>query len=243
MRILTLIALIFTFPALAQRVPASDLPFNDWKSYLEHEKGILADLFPDGKYLDGKWVKFHEFNVDGSQLPPGAIDVLPLTCEDKNLYPTHPQQYTKEYIYGVVSKYDNRRLPGKSSSCEIATQNAKAHCIVAMKAVVAVISDTYEDGCGKLYRGYWLKDYRIANDKRKTEDNMGTLFSLGRTQYDKLNAQFPGEVVDGSTYPVKVDEFLFLATLRPGDVKRIREAQGYAVKAGFKKVGKIWKAK
>ena len=240
MRILTLIILSFILPAQAARIPASDLPFNNWKSYLEHEKGVLVDLFPDSKYLGPGWTKYHEFDVDGRQLPPGTLDVLPLTCKDKKLYPTHPQQFTKEYIYGVVASYDKARLPGGSSSCETATRNARAYCIIAMKAVVVVVSDTYEDGCGNLYRGYWVKNYRVAVDKRKSEDNMGTLFSLGRTQYPKPNGQFAGEFVDGNTYPVNVKDFLFLATLRPGDQKRIREAQGYAARAGFKKAGRIW---
>lgn len=240
MRTLSLIIASIILPAQAARIPASDIPFNSWKTYLEHEKGTFADLFPDAQYLEPRWVKYEEFDVDGRQLPPGSIDVLPLTCKDKNLYPTHPQQFTKEYIYGVVSKYDNVRLPGKSSSCETFTRNARAYCIQAMRAVVAVMSDVYEDGCGNLYRGYWLKNYRVARDKRKSEDNMGTLFALGRTQYQKPNAQFAGEVIDGNTYPVNVKEFLFLATLRPGDTKRIAEARGYAARAGFRKNGKIW---
>lgn len=222
------------------RVPASDIPFTTWKSYLEHEKGSFADLFPDSKYLEQSWVKYEEFDVDGRQFPPQNIDVLPLTCKDKNLYPTHPQQFTKEYIYSVVAKYDNARLPGTSTSCEVSTRNAKAYCIRAMRAVVAVMSDTYQDGCGNFYRGYWLKNYRVATDRRKSEDNMGTLFALGRAQYPKPGAQFAGEFVDGNTYPVNVKQFLFLGKLLPNDMKRIREAQGYAVRAKFRRVGFIW---
>jgi hypothetical protein len=69
---------------------------------------------------------------------------------------------------------------------------------------------------------------------------MGTLFSKGRTQYPKPNAIFAGEVVDGNTYAVGIKNFLFLSPLLPGDMKKIREAYGYAAKAGFKKNGKIW---
>lgn len=222
---------------------ASDIPFTGWKAYLEHEKGLLADLFPDSRFLDNRWVKYEEFDVDGRQLPPNTINVIPLQCRSRKLYPTHPQQFSKEYIYGVVSKYDNVRLPGTSSSCELATRNARAYCIRAMRAVVAVMSDTYEDGCGNFYRAYWLKNYRVAMDRRKSEDNMGTLFSKGRTVYPKANAQFSGEVDTGDSYPVDVNEFLFLAPLLASDRAKIREFQNYAIRAGYKREGKIWRAK
>jgi len=238
-----IVALLLLTLSAGARVPASDIPFTSWKAYLEHEKGSLADLFPDSKYLEQRWVKYEEFDVDGRQFPPQNIDVLPLTCKDKNLYPTHPQQFTKEYIYSVVAKYDNTRLPGKTSSCELATRNAQAYCIRAMRAVVAVMSDTYQDGCGNFYRGYWLKSYRVAVDRKKSEDNMGTLFALGRAQYPKPNAAFAGEFIDGDTYPVNVKEFLFLAKLLPNDMKRIRDAQNFAARAGFRKAGNIWRAK
>lgn len=231
---------LISLSAQAGRIPASDIPFTTWKSYLEHEKGLLLDLFPDAKYLGPQWTKYEEFNVDGRQFPPNRINVLELQCKNRNLYPTHPQQFTKEYIYGVVAKYDNLRLPGKSSSCEISTKNAKAYCIRAMRAVVAVMSDTYEDGCGNLYRGYWLKNYRVAQNKNLSEDNMGTLFALGRTQYPKRNAQFAGEYEDGNSYAVNVKEFLFLGPLLPGDLKRIQDARGFAARAGFRKNGKLW---
>jgi hypothetical protein len=102
------------------------------------------------------------------------------------------------------------------------------------------MSDTYEDACGNLYRGYWFLNYRVGGGPQKSEDNMGTLFSKGRTQYPKPNAIFAGEVVDGNTYAVGIKNFLFLSPLLPGDMKKIREAYGYAAKAGFKKNGKIW---
>lgn len=233
------ITLLFALPALAVRSPASDIPFATWKQYLEHEKGNLTDLFVDGRYMENRWVKYEEFDVDGSQFPPARVDIIPLQCRDKNLYPTHPQQFTKEYVLGLVAKYDNRRLPGSSDACAVST-TTKSYCIVAQRGVVAVMSDTYEDGCGNLYRGYWFLNYRIGGGPTKSEDNMGTLFSKGRTQYPKRNAMFAGEVEDGNTYAVDVKNFLFLSPLLPNDLKRIREAQGYAARAGFRKNGRIW---
>ena len=143
---------------------------------------------------------------------------------------------------GLVAKYDNRRLPGTSDACATPT-TTKKFCIVAQRAVVSIMSDTYQDSCGNFYRGYWFLNYRVGGGPSKSEDNMGTLFSKGRTQYPKRGAQFAGEVEDGNTYPVDVKNFLFLSPLLPNDRARIREALGYAAKAGFRKVGHIWEPK
>ena len=238
----SLVALVFlvsSLTVLADRVPANDIPFSTWKGYLEHAKGNFQDLFEDGQYLDNRWVKYEEVDVDGSQFPPSRIDIVPLTCRDRKLYPTHPQQFSKDYVMSLVSKYDRIRLPGTSSACTTPT-TSKRTCIVAMRAVVAVMSDTYQDSCGNYYRGYWFLSYRVSTNRFKTEDNMGTLFSKGRTQYPKPHAQFAGEVVDGNTYPVSEKDFLFLTPLLPGDMKKIRDNQAYAIRAGFTKKGMIW---
>jgi hypothetical protein len=213
-----------------------------WKGYLEHQKGSFADLFPDGQYIETSWRTYSEFNVDGSHFPPNKIQILPLTCAKKNLYPTNPQQNTKVYIYGVYSNYNHVRLPGTSSSCITPSFNKK-HCLRAQSAVVAVMSDVYQDSCGNFYRGYWRLNYRIGGGPQMSEDTMGTLFSKGRTVYEKPNSSFPGkEFVDGDTYPVDVKNFMFLGSVLPGDQQKVKNAQAMALRSGYTLKNRIWYA-
>ncbi len=228
----------------SERGPASVITHPTWKGYLEQEKGrSLADLFVDPSYIKAPWKKYSEFNVDGSQFPPNRINVVPLNCADKKLYPTNPQQNTKEYIYGVYADYDYTRLPGTSSACIIPNFNKK-HCLRAQIAVVAVMSDIYQDACGHFYRAYWMLSYKNGGGPRMSEDNMGTLFSKGRTVYEKPNSQFPGkEFVDGDTYPVDVKSFMFLGSVLPRDGQKIRESQALATRAGYTFRNRIFYAK
>lgn len=225
---------------LSERQPANVILNQTWKGYLESKVGPFPNLFPDAKYLKMPWTTYHEFDVDGTKFPPNRIQVLSLNCRDKKLYPTHPQQFTKDYIMGVVAPYDRLTLPALSSSC-IIPNPTKKFCLSAQRAVVAVMSDTYQDSCGNLYRGYWMVSYRIGGGPKMSEDTMGTLFAKGRTQYEKPHSDFPGkEFIDGNTYAVDQKEFLVLGTLLPTDKKKILEAQSIAFKGGFRKQGLIW---
>jgi hypothetical protein len=221
-----------------QRDPSSVVTqFNSWGPYLRHEFGNVADLFIDPTYLIMPWKISSEFAADGKELPPGKVQEVSFACADKNLYPTHPFQDTKEYIFAVASDYDYAKLPATSEAC-IMPSPTKRFCQRAQTANVVIMSDTYEDGCGNKYRGYWVKHYRSGGNKYQTEDNMGTLVAKGRTIYEKTNSQFSGEVYAGNTYPTLHSDFAFLGKILPGDAGRIQKSIENAVRMGYVRQGK-----
>lgn len=146
-------------------------------------------------------------------------------CEDKNLYPTHPQQTTKEYHYFLTGAFDIKKLPGVSRACRVRSSgdrlNAK-RCLMAERIEFALISDIYRDRCGNHYRGYWMISFL------QKDETMGTLLSQGRTVYEKENSPLAHDMYDGQTYAVPNKEFVFLTDLLQGDDKKISENQNRA---------------
>ena len=178
------------------------MPNQSWRGYVESHMGPLAKQFPESQYIINNWSTYTEFSVDGGQFPLRNVTKVQLNCADKKLYPTHPQQFTKEYIMGLTADYKRTEMPGTATSCITPNFNKK-YCLLSQRAVVAIMSDIYEDSCGNLYRGYWFLSYRVGGGPSKSEDSMGTLFAKGRTQYEKPHSEFPGkEFIDGNTYPV-----------------------------------------
>lgn len=241
MKSLVLLLLLFSCAHGPERAPSS-IPFPSWKSYLDHKYGSLSSLFAsDGKFLEAPWKQSHEITFEKRPPAPSQLPEVALSCGDKKLWPTHPQQTTKEYLFAVVASFDRIRLPGTMSSCITPNFNKK-HCLRSQDANVIVMSDTYHDSCGNLYRGYWVVSYRTGGGPNKSEDNMGTLLSKGRTQYEKAKAQFAGEYEPGYTYPVEAQNFLFLSQLLPGDQRLIRLNREQALKFGFKLKGRSFQA-
>ncbi len=223
-----------------QRDPSSVVTqFSAWGPYLRHEFGNIADLFTDPTFLQMPWKISSEIAADGKELPPNKVQEVGVACADKNLYPTHPFQDTKEYIFSVAANYDYTKLPGTSEAC-ITSTTSKKFCLRAQTANVVIVSDTYEDSCGNMYRGYWVKHYRSGGNKYQTEDNMGTLVAKGRTIYEKTNSEFAGEVYSGYTYPTPVSEFAFLGKLLPRDALKIQTSLQNSVRMGYVRQGKIF---
>uniref|UniRef100_A0AAN0NLR3 Uncharacterized protein n=1 Tax=Yoonia rhodophyticola TaxID=3137370 RepID=A0AAN0NLR3_9RHOB len=77
-----------------------------------------------------------------------------------------------------------------------------------------MLSDTYIDACGNYYRG--VKSMQFL----ESDENMGTLFSPGRTNYRVPDTAFD-ERYDGHTYPVPNVDFAFLAAILPEDMDKI----------------------
>lgn len=236
MRTLIFTLILVSCSHLPSREPSS-IPHHNWKSYLDHKFGSLAQLFPeDGRYLTPTWKPSHEITFDKRPPQPNQLQEVVVNCKKKELWPTHPQQGTKEYLYAVVAPFDRQRLPPQMSSC-ITPNPTRKYCLRAQDANVLVMSDTYVDNCGNYYRGYWHVAYRTGGGPLKSEDHMGTLLSKGRTQYEKPRAQFAGEYETGYTYPVDPKQFMFLSPLLPGDMNKIRQSQTEATRLGFTKRG------
>lgn len=148
------------------------------------------------------------------------------------LYPTHPDMGLKEYYNARWGRYDQRLLKGNDEACLISTKpsrpTAPKFCLAADILKYVIISDTYQDACGNLYRGFYEEMYF------KSHDNMGTLFSKGRSLYPDPEAMFAGEMITSGTYPVEASEFLFLTPLFPEDAKKIEKARFRALQSGMK---------
>lgn len=215
------------------RAPDSLSVFEDWQSYIEKnvfQKVGLENIYPDPAFL-GPWWSNDDFVLSGGT--PSRIRERGLNCPSVSLYPTHPSQATKDYLHAMYSQYNHANLPPTSYACLTRTTTNR-HCLRAAIAEVVVMSDTYVDDCGNLYRGYWVTTYL------KSDENMGTLFSRGRSAYPKPNAQFPGEFIDDNTYALTRDQFLLLGEILPGDGEKIRIEEARALKSGFKKNGKLF---
>lgn len=216
------------------RFPSSPVEEMGWQEYISKkivEPVGIQTFFPDPKALE-PWRLNDEFVIN-KPISPSQIFEKPLTCETKNLYPTHPYQSTKEYIHAVFSMYDHTILPPDSHAC-LTPNPTRKYCLRGSTAIMVVMSDTYEDDCGNYYRGYWLVTYL------KSDENMGTLFSKGRVLYEKPEAEFPGEYYEAGTYVVNRNDFFTFGELLPGDRENIRAEEERSLRAGFRKNGKLF---
>lgn len=195
---------------------------------------ITPSEFPDSQFLLG-WNNNDDFVINRHEAPE-QITKRELNCESQTLWPTHPQQFTKEYHFAAWSHYDHGRLKPDSGAC-LRANPSNRFCVMATYANAVVMSDTFSDECGNFYRGYWLVSYL------RSDESMGTLVSKGRTVYPKTDAEFPGEFVTGDTYPVNVTNFLFLASLAKEDSKLIKMSQTEALKEGYIAHDLQWKIK
>ncbi len=161
-----------------------------------------------------------QYESQGIELSKREHTEIPPSCPDKRLYPTHPQQFTKIYHVYRVANYNNRKVPYDSEVCLIASRSpspAKRTCLLTDTFIHSLISDTFQDSCGNLYRGVWVMNFL------KKQETIGTLFSKGRTLYEDPNSPFEKDMIEGQTYPSTQKEFLFLTPLFPGDKELIEK--------------------
>lgn len=162
-----------------------------------------------------------------SEPRPESVARTTVHCADKTLYPTHPQSDLKRYHRYAHGRYDAFKVPASSEVCKIRGGTAaRPICLATATLEYAMLSDTYRDTCGNLYRGFWDQLYL------STQETMGTLMSRGRRVFEVPSAQFAGEVYDADTYGVAEREFLFLADAFPGDKERVERAKQSAIAAG-----------
>jgi hypothetical protein len=176
---------------------------------------------PDAQAFTG-WKPVEGYTTSDVDLD--KIQKIPLSCaQDSKLYPTQPQQYVKSYHRFNWGGYDLARLTAESEACTLGSKYKNAAgqypCLRPDIVYNVIMSDTFRDRCGHLYRGYWELLYLKQNE------NMGTLFSKGRTLYPRPDSAYDKDFYVGGTYAVDVTEFLFLSPLLPGDAANIQESQ------------------
>lgn len=203
MKFLIFLALSISFQVLAQtqtRTIPDAHAFKQWQ--------------PVDGYADG--------SIDLSKLKSVAFNCT----SDENLYPLTPQQYTKHYHIFDWGSYDHFKLTADSEACLVGSkyknsQGVKA-CLSPDTVYYVLMSDVYRDRCGKMYRAFWEVIYLKKND------NMGTLFSKGRTMYPKNGSTH--DFYEGHTYALHRNQFVMLTEIFNQDAEKISLSQQRAVK-------------
>ncbi len=173
-------------------------------------------------------------------VPLNGLRGKPFQCsQDSNLYPTHPSQDKKMYHVYDRAQYSARELDARQEECALSRirndhtgrrtmsegaierliaraeeTGRRIPCLQGHYIHRVVLSDTYIDACGNYYRGVKRLSFREA------DENMGTLFSPGRTNYRVSGSQL-NERYDGHTYAVPHTDFRALAELLDGDMEAI----------------------
>ncbi len=99
------------------------------------------------------------------------------------------------------------------------TRFPNGYCLRADLLFKFTISDLYRDQCGNIYRGVWSVTFY------QRDENMATLFSKGKTMYEKQRTEFRGEYENGPTFTVDAGEFLMLIHPLADDLARIQGAK------------------
>lgn len=223
------IGLLFTI------IPSLVFAFSQatWEAYLRQEVLPASEYFDDLNHLKS-WRTNSDFVINS---PMRLIDQrrTTLRCQSNNLWPSHPYQSTKEYHAALFAEYDYFRLPPSSAACTIPNPTRR-FCQRAATAKLVLTSDIYVDDCGHHYRAYWLSAY-LSN-----HESMGTLFSKGRTAYERPGSSFRGDYVTGGSYGVKSDDFIYLTPLRENDQARLDQALK-GIERFFTKKGKLFIAR
>lgn len=209
--------------------------FNDWTTYIESNVFLREGLdsrFSDSRYLQMPWRESLNFVIE-SKVTPDSAGRVEVSCYEDNLWPTHPSQTTKEYHWAAFTHYDHHKLPVNSYAC-LRKNPSNRFCVLAAIPLAVVMSDIFEDNCGNLYRGYWLVTYY------KSDENMGTLYSRGRTAYPRPHSPYENDMVEGPTFGLKKRDFLFMGQLFKGDNVKISKELDRARKDGFIREGKLF---
>jgi hypothetical protein len=160
------------------------------------------------------------------------VKSVSINCENSRIFPTHPQMDQKKYFNAKYGSFDHFKLSTESELCLLKTKskNSKGNytCLRADRLAYVVISDLYEDSCGNFYRGY--KELLF----QRSHENMGTLFSPGRSMLPDPKATVEGEYIYGSTYPVESAEFYFFTEVTDQERASIKVGKKQAEKLGIR---------
>lgn len=143
-------------------------------------------------------------NSDISQFKP-----VEFKCKNPAVFATHPESNLKMYHATYIGSYNHHKLKGTDEACRVSQNNSipkeRRRCLRPDLLHFHILSDTYKDSCGNVYRGFWTVLFLNKNE------SMGTLVSKGRTVYARPGAQFKGDFVHGDSYPVSVQDFVFFS--------------------------------
>ncbi len=145
-------------------------------------------------------------------------------CGNSELYPTHPGQELKQYHVYLKAQFHHQKISAHSPLCRMTTTN-KSHCLLADSLHFVVLSDTYRDRCGHMYRGVQKRVF-IGQD-----ETMATLYSAGRTLYENPHSEFKYDFETGPTYATHCDDFEYLLPLFEADDFKIFKLVESALKA------------
>lgn len=194
----------------------------DWDDFIDSLN--IEKEFVDPEYM-GPWQEDTDVVMDGD-LPLSQIKQKKFSCHSQIVWPAHPSQYTKDYLWARYSQYNHANLPPTSYAC-LTPNPTRRFCLRAAIAKAIVLSDTYVDECGNYYRGYWLVTYL------RSDESMGTLYAKGRRGVQNPRSEYEYDFIDDTTYFVPVDQFLFFGELMSTDMKRIQEEKARALKGGM----------
>lgn len=196
-----------TTSALFKLLVVSILTVSGWEQYLNPKDLAL----PDSASLSvWRWNNNYAQN-DGAAMPE-SMEKVAINCDSDRLWPTHPEQITKDYIYAVSASYKNK-------------EHSDANAIV--------MSDFYQDECGNMYKGYWVASFL------SDEETMHTLLSKGRRIIRKPGG-YPGEYTSGSTFAVNENEFLFFTELSAEENGKVELSQERALDNGYRLDHQQW---
>ncbi|MCO5141589.1 MAG: hypothetical protein M9962_00700 [Oligoflexia bacterium] len=193
-------------------------------------RGIASDNVPNSFAFKG-WVEKRHLNT--SNLEISEMNIIPLSCENEYLAPTHPQMTTKLYHSTKIGQYDHFRLNANDEACTIGgkfkNKNGQLPCMKADYLTETFISDTYQDQCGNFYRGI----HKVVFFK--THENIATLFSPGKVMIQNPKSTFDNDYILEGTYLVHKNDFYFLTNLFEDDLEKIKISISQSEKMGFKK--------
>ena len=203
--------------ATASAAAASEAPANE---------PIPRSEIPEAQAFRG----WHENDALTEKPRPEDAERVALACADKHLYPTHPSSDRKRYHRAAVGTFDHFKVDGDSSVCKIKgngkdPRTGLRRCAAADDLQYIVLSDTFEDACGNMYRGFWAVSFFTM------DENMGTLMSLGRAVYQNPHSDFQGDMYDAQTYRVDEGQLLVLSPLFDGDAEAIARGRKAVIDA------------
>jgi hypothetical protein len=118
------------------------------------------------------------------------------------------------------------------------TDVPKRKCLLADELHFVILSDTYELVCSGESKG-WVRALKKVSFVRR-EENMGTLFSPGRTLYPRSKGPFPGDMWVGPTFSVGGGEFIGYWPIAQEELDELPKLINKALSESHELVGRIF---
>lgn len=150
-----------------------------------------------------------------------------VACADQELFPLSPSQDTKQYEAAYYARFNHAKLTPRDPLCRI--RSAGGLCLSPDSINLILMSDLYRDRCGGVYKAYWGTTFQ------RSQENMGTLISKGRTFYPKAGTGDGFlEIEEGDTYSVSAADFVLLVAPSTEELRRARVSADRALNSLFR---------